>query len=324
MSRMEYRRLGRAGVKVSPLALGTWLNFGRTIDVAAAKAHIRIVLDRGINFIDTADVYGLGAAETTLGQALDGIPRKDYVLATKCFFPTGDGPNDRGLSRKHIFESCHASLSRLRTDTIDLYQCHRFDEETPVEETVRAMGDLVAQGKIHYWGVSTWTAAQIEEGVTVANAMGAPTPVTNQPCYNLLDRDIEAEILPACAKFGMGTLPYSPLAQGMLTGKYADGQTGAASRASNPQWKAMMGRYFVDDAQARVERYLALAKQTAFSPAQLALAWLLHRPGVTSLLVGARTTEQLEENLAVLDIAWDPELDKALDEIFPAGASHAN
>ncbi|MEE8103965.1 MAG: aldo/keto reductase family protein [Planctomycetota bacterium] len=318
---MEYRRLGRAGVKVSPLALGTWLNFGRTIDGDAAARHVRMALDRGINFIDTADVYGLGAAETTLGLALDGIPRKDYVLATKCYFPTGDGPNDRGLSRKHIFESCHASLSRLRTDCIDLYQCHRFDEETPVEETVRAMGDLLSQGKIHYWGVSMWTATQIEEGVAVANAMGAPTPVTNQPCYNLLDREIEAEILPACEKFGMGTLPYSPLDQGMLTGKYAGGQTGNGSRAATPQWKAMMGRYFADDAQARVDRYLAVAKETAFSPAQLALAWLLHRRGVTSLLVGARTTEQLEENLAVLDIAWDPELDKALDSIFPANAN---
>ena len=247
---MQYRRLGRSGCKVSAVSLGTWLTFGGSIHANMASAIVRRALDLGINFFDTADVYAMGAAEEQLAASLDGVPRKDYVLASKVFFPTGDGPNDKGLSRKHIFETVHASLRRLKTDYIELFQCHRFDPETPLEETVCAYRDLIAQGKILYWGVSEWTGEQIEAAVRVATEHGAPAPLTNQPVYNLLERGIEDEVVPACVRHGLGIIPFSPLAQGVLTGKYATGDKPADSRLADERRNRFMGRYFTEEANA--------------------------------------------------------------------------
>src|SRR5579885_2119810 len=221
---MQYRKLGKWGVKVSEIALGSWLTYGGSVDEKASLNQLQHALDCGINFIDTANVYAHGDAEVVVGKAIKSLRRDAVFLATKVYFPMADGPNDRGLSRKHIFEQCHASLKRLNVDYIDLYQCHRYDAETPVFEVVRAMDDLARQGKILYWGVSEWQAAQIEEAVNVANAINALPPVSNQPCYNILQRGIEREVIPTSARLGLGQVVFSPLAQGVLTGKYKAGQ----------------------------------------------------------------------------------------------------
>src|SRR5262245_21896523 len=215
---MEHRRLGRGGVRVSEVVLGSWLTFGSSVEDDVAGACVRRALDLGVTTFDTADVYALGKAEDVLGRALQGVPRKDVVLATKVFWPTGDGPNDRGLSRKHVVESCDASLARLRTSYVDVYQCHRYDPDVPLEETVLAMEDLVRAGKVLYWGVSVWSGAQITDALRLARAANGYGPIVNQPEYSLLDRSIETEVLPACRREGVATWAFSPLAQGVLTG----------------------------------------------------------------------------------------------------------
>ncbi|MHC4957477.1 MAG: aldo/keto reductase family protein [Planctomycetota bacterium] len=315
---MEYRRLGDSGLKVSAVALGTWLTFGGRLDQSKASDLVDRALSLGINFFDTADVYERGKGETALGSALVGVPRKDYVLASKVFFPTGPGPNDRGLSRKHIDETVFASLARLRTDYLDLLQCHRYDEETPLHETVRTMGDLVRQGRIHYWGVSMWTADQIRAAVELAHDLGVPPPISNQPVYNLLRRDIEAEILPRCRELGLGTIPYSPLAQGVLTGKYRAGKRPAGPRAADEARNQFINNYFDDESDARVERFLALADEASVKPAQLALRWILGRPGLSSVIVGATRLDQLEQNAQALDAEIPDALFEELDRVFPA------
>ncbi len=263
---MEYRRLGRSGTRVSEVVLGSWLTFGSSVDEAGTKACVRAALDAGIQTIDTADVYALGKAEDVLGAALVGVPRKDLVLASKVFWPTGPGPNDRGLSRKHVFESCHASLRRLRTDYLDVYQCHRFDPDVPFEETVRAMEDLVRAGKVLAWGVSVWTGAQIVEAIRVARALGGYGPVCHQPEYSLLNRAIEAEVVPASRKEGVGQWVFSPLAQGVLTGKYAGGATPAGSRLADAQRNRFMTGFLAPGLAARVAAFVALAGSSASSP----------------------------------------------------------
>jgi len=313
---VEYRRLGQSGLKVSTVGLGTWLNFGNFLDDRAAKGLVRRALDGGINLIDLADVYAEGKAEEQVGRVLEGVRRESYVLATKAFFPIGPGPNDRGLSRKHLFESVHASLRRLRTDSIDLFQCHRHDPETPVEETVRAFDDLIRQGKVHYWGVSVWSALQIEEAATAAKELGAVPPVSNQPVYNLLSREIEEEVIPACKRHGLGILPFSPLAQGVLTGKYLEGTRPAGSRAADPRRGQFMQRYFGEEPLKRVARMRDLAKAAGIPMARLALAWLLKNPIVSSVLVGVTTEAQLDENMAAADLKVDGGLLAELDGIF--------
>jgi len=313
---VETRRLGRTGCRVSAVALGTWLNFGRYLDDDEARALVFRAFDLGINFIDTADVYEQGKAESQLGLLLAGVPRKDYVLATKVYFPTGEGPNDRGLSRKHVFETVHASLARLRTDYVDLFQCHRHDDETPIEETVRAFADLIAQGKLHYWGVSLWSAPQIEEAVRVARDLGAPPPVSEQPPYSLMNREIEAEVVPACRRHGLGILPFSPLAQGVLSGKYAGGARPPGSRAGDPKRNEWMKRYL--DAEERVARFVALAHAAGMPPAQLALRWVLSHDYVSSVIVGVTREAQLVENAAAAGAPLDRGLRSELDALFPA------
>jgi voltage-dependent potassium channel beta subunit len=314
---MDHRRLGRGGVKVSRVVLGSWLTFGSSVDEGGTAACVRAALESGITTFDTADVYALGRAEEVLGRALAGLPRKDLVLATKVFWPTGDGPNDRGLSRKHVVESCHASLRRLGTDYVDVYQCHRFDPDVPLEETVRAMEDLVRAGKALYWGVSVWTGAQIAEGIRIARGFGGYGPIVNQPEYNLLDRSIEAEVLPVSRREGVGQWVFSPLAQGVLTGKYGKGAVPAGSRGADPQ----RNRFMLDDLApatlARVERFVALAREAGTTPARLALAWCLAQPGVDAVVVGAVRPEQVRENAAAVDVKPSADLLAKIDAIFP-------
>jgi aryl-alcohol dehydrogenase-like predicted oxidoreductase len=260
---------------VSEIGLGSWLTYGVGVEADRAKACVARAYELGVNFFDTADVYGRGAAEEVMGQALAGFPRSSYVLATKVYFPVGDGPNDRGLSRKHIMEQCAASLRRLGTDYLDLYQCHRYDDETPLEETLRALDDLVRQGKVHYVGVSEWTATQIGDALALADELGLDRLVSNQPEYSILRRRIEAEVLPLCAREGVGQVVWSPLAQGVLTGKYRKGQAPPAdSRAASRR----MGACFETRSQSRSAsaakfhfeaRRARLISRSAFSPAAL-------------------------------------------------------
>jgi aryl-alcohol dehydrogenase-like predicted oxidoreductase len=301
---------------VSEVILGSWLTFGSSVDEAGTAACVKAALDAGIQTFDTADVYALGAAETVLGKALAGVPRKDVVLLTKCFWPTGKGPNDRGLSRKHVMESCAASLERLRTDYVDLFQCHRFDPETPLEETVRALEDLVRQGRALAWGVSVWTGAQVREALGLARAAGGYGPVTNQPPFSLLERGIEAEVLPTCRELGVGQIVFSPLAQGALTGKYAKGARPPGSRLADPDRNRFLGPYLTPENSARVDRFVALAHEAGTTPARLALAWCLAQPGIDAVIAGATRPEQVKENAAACDVALDAALLARVEACF--------
>ncbi|GGE52897.1 aldo/keto reductase [Pullulanibacillus camelliae] len=296
---MKYRRLGNSGLKVSEIGLGSWLTYGETVDIDNAKAIIHKAYESGINFFDTANAYNRGEAERVVGPILAEFPRESYVLATKVYFPMGDGPNDRGLSRKHIVEQCEASLKRLGVDYIDLYQCHRFDEESPTEETLMALDDLVRQGKILYYGVSEWTAAQITDAVHITKQRNLHPLVSNQPIYNMLVRYIEKEVLPVSQREGLGQVVFSPLAQGILTGKYKPGQqVPAESRAANERINGLIKTYLKDEILARVARLEEIAKN-AFDAklSQLAIAWVLRQPGVSSAIVGASRPAQIEENV---------------------------
>ncbi len=315
---MKYRRLGASGVRVSEAALGSWLTFGSSVDQATTTRCTRRALELGINFLDTADVYSRGEAERQLGAALEGVPRRSVFLGTKVFWPTGEGPNDRGLSRKHVFEALHDSLRNLRTDFVDLLQCHRYDPETPLPETVRAMGDLVAQGKVLYWGVSCWTAAQIADGCRTADLLGVPRPVSNQPPYSLLDRAIEPEVVPVSLREGLGQVVFSPLAQGVLTGKYRGGKVPAGSRAADSQRGVWMKKHMEAGVLAKVDAFCGLAKEAGTTPARLALAWVLGRPGIASAIFGATRVEQVEENAAACDVAVPDDLLARIEAIFPA------
>ncbi len=314
---MEYRRLGRSGVRVSTVALGSWLTFGSSVDQAVTTACTRRAIEKGVHFIDTADVYGRGDAERALGVALEGVPRRSVFLGTKSFWPTGEGPNDRGLSRKHVFEALHDSLRNLRTDYVDLLQCHRYDPDTPVSEVVRAMDDLIRQGKVHYWGVSLWTGEQIADACRTADLMGAPRPVSNQPPYNLMDRAIEDEVLPVSRREGLSQVVFSPLAQGVLTGKYRGGARPAGSRATDAQRGVWMKKYQDPESSRRVEEFCRLADEASIPPARLALAWCIRTPGVDSAIFGATRTEQVDENVAAAEVRIPDDLAKRLDAVFP-------
>lgn len=288
---MQYRALGRTGVKLGAVSLGGWLTYGNTVDATATAAIVRRALELGVNHFDSADVYAQGECEAVLGKALEGVRRSSIVLASKVFWPVGPGPNDQGLSRKHIHESCAASLKRLKTDYLDLYYCHRFDPEVPIEEVIRSMEDLVTQGKILYWGVSCWTSGQIREAIRLSRSH---RPAVDQPPYNLFDRNVEKDVLTTCAKEGVGVVTWSPLAQGVLTGKYLDGRP-AGSRGATEKVNKFMERYLSAPASAAVKQFVAIAKQAGLTPAQLAIGWCLRRPEVTSVIVGATSPAQIEE-----------------------------
>ncbi len=314
---MKTRLLGRSGLRVSEISLGSWLTLGSRVDLAAAAKLVERAHDLGINFFDTADVYENGGAEEALGRALRGIPRPHVVVASKCFFPMSAHTNDCGLSRKHVFESVEASLRRLGTDYLDLHQCHRPDPETPLEETVRAYSDLIQQGKLLYWGVSEWSAEQITQACRLAEASGGYRPISNQPQYSIMRRQIESDVLPSSEREGLGQVVFSPLGQGVLTGKYRGGTRPAASRASDENRNRWMKNYLTPSALERVDRLTPLAQKVDLSMAQLALAWCLRQPGVSSAVVGATCVEQLEENVAASGIDLPQEVLAEIDVIFP-------
>jgi aryl-alcohol dehydrogenase-like predicted oxidoreductase len=312
---MRYRRLGKWGVKVSEISLGSWLTYGGSVEDERAVACIHRAFELGVNFFDTANVYRRGAAEEVTGRALKAFRRDDYFLATKVYFPMGDGPNDRGLSRKHIMEQCHASLRRLDVDYIDLYQCHRPDAETPVEETLRALDDLVTQGKVLYIGVSEWPAELLDEASRCQQKLGLDPLTSNQPEYSMLHRDIEDDVLPVSKQLGIGQVVFSPIAQGVLAGKYEPGQAPPqGTRAATPGDSGFMERYMRDDVLGAVQKLRPIADELGITMAQMAIAWVLREPGVSSAIVGASRPEQVDDNVAASGIELPPEALERIDE----------
>jgi aryl-alcohol dehydrogenase-like predicted oxidoreductase len=271
-----------------------------------------------VNLFDTADVYARGAGEVALGKAISSLRSEHLVLASKCFFPMSDDVNDRGLSRKHVVESLHGSLRRLATDYLDLYQCHRHDPDTPLEETATAMADLIRQGKVLYWGVSQWPAAEIAAAVTWCRGQGLPVPISNQPLYNLFDRGIETDVLPVAAEHGVGQIVYSPLAQGVLTGKYTESTTPAAdTRAGNAKANQFIGRYLTPEHLARVAGLRRVAARVGVSCAQVALAFCLRRDEVASVIVGCTRASQLDDNVAAAELDLAADVIAELETLFP-------
>ncbi|OHV36262.1 MULTISPECIES: aldo/keto reductase family protein [Pseudofrankia] len=312
---MEYRRLGRSGLTVSQISYGNWITHGDQIEAEQAIACVRAAFDEGITTFDTADVYAGGRAETVLGEALAGVRRESYELATKVFWPTGPGQNDKGLGRKHIIESMNASLKRLRTDYVDLYQAHRYDPTVPLEETLRAFDDLVRAGKTLYIGVSEWSAGQITEAVRLAGEMGLDRIISNQPQYSALVRTIEAEIVPASAKAGVSQIVWSPIAQGVLTGKYLPGQPPPpGSRATGGTGAAFIERLMGDDVLTAVQNLRPVADDAGLSLAQLAVAWVLQNENVASAIIGASRPEQVRENVKAAGVTLAPEILTRIDE----------
>jgi len=313
---MEFRNLGRSGLKVSEISYGNWLTHGSQVEADQATACVREAIDCGITTFDTADVYAATKAETVLGEALKGEKRESYELFTKVYWPTGAGPNERGLSRKHIIESCHASLRRLQTDHVDLYQAHRFDYETPLEETLRAFDDLVRQGKVMYVGVSEWRAEEIAAALKIADDLGLDRLVSNQPQYSALWRVIEGEVVPLCEKEGVSQIVWSPIAQGVLTGKYLPGQPPPeGSRATDELGGShFIQRLMADDILNAVQELRPLADDAGLSMAQLAVGWTLCNPNVASAIVGASRPEQVRDNAA--STALPADLKQAVDDVL--------
>ncbi|HWG61665.1 MAG TPA: aldo/keto reductase family protein [Streptosporangiaceae bacterium] len=314
---MEYRHLGRSGLKVSQIAYGNWITHGSQVEEQAARECVAAALDEGITTFDTADAYAGTAAEQVLGRALSGVRRESVEICTKVFWPTGSGPNDRGLSRKHIMESANASLRRLQTDHIDLYQAHRYDNETPLTETLRAFDDLVRQGKVLYIGVSEWRSEEIGAALRIADEMGFDRIVSNQPQYNMIWRVIESEVIPLCEKEGVGQIVFSPIAQGVLTGKYRPGaEPPAGSRATDPSGAGFIRRYLSEDILDRVEQLTPLAQEAGLTLAQLAVAWVLQNPNVSAAIIGATRPQQVRENAAAAGVTLAPELMRRIDDVL--------
>ncbi len=314
---MEYRHLGRSGLKISEIAYGNWLTHGSQVEEDTAAACVAAALDEGITTFDTADVYAGTRAEEVLGRALHGVRRESLEIFTKVYWPVGRGPNDRGLSRKHIIESAHNSLRRLQTDYLDLYQAHRYDHETPLEETLRAFDDLVRQGKVLYVGVSEWRADEIAAAVRIAEQMGFDKIVSNQPQYSMIWRVIEAEVIPLCEKEGIGQIVFSPIAQGVLTGKYLPGAAApAGSRATDASGSSFIKGYLTDDILARVQQLRPLAEQAGLTLAQMAVAWTLQNTNVSAAIVGATRPEQVRENVRASGVRLDHEVMRRIDDIL--------
>jgi aryl-alcohol dehydrogenase-like predicted oxidoreductase len=318
---VEYRRLGGCGVKISEISLGSWLTYGGSVAEEQATACVHKAYEIGINFFDTANVYMRGAAEEIVGRALRGFDRDSYFLATKVFFPMGEGPNDRGLSRKHITEQCHASLKRLGVDYVDLYQCHRYDANTPLEETLRTLDDLVRQGKVFYIGVSEWTADQISDALVIAKEMNLDRIVSNQPRYNMIQRQIEVEVVPLSEREGVGQVVFSPLAQGILTGKYRPGEAPEqGTRAADSESNRFMRELMNEEVLSAVEALHSVASYADLSMSQLALAWVLRQENVSSAIIGASRPEQVEDNAGASGVKLSPdtisEIDRILDGVI--------
>ncbi|MFB6988285.1 aldo/keto reductase family protein [Streptomyces sp. NPDC056178] len=314
---MEFRRLGRSGLTISEIAYGNWLTHGSQVEEDAAVACIRAALDAGITTFDTADVYAETRAEAVLGRALKNERREGLEVFTKVYFPTGPGHNDRGLGRKHIMESIDNSLRRLQTDYVDLYQAHRYDHSTPLEETMEAFADVVRSGKALYIGVSEWTADQLRAGHGLARELQVPL-ISNQPQYSALWRVIESEVVPASEELGIGQIVWSPIAQGALTGKYKPGAPlPPGSRATDEKGGAnMVAGWLRDEVLERVQQLRPLADQAGLSLAQLAVAWVLQNPNVSAAIIGASRPEQVTENAGAAGVTLDAELLKSMDDIL--------
>ncbi|WP_046471036.1 aldo/keto reductase family protein [Allosalinactinospora lopnorensis] len=315
---MDFRHLGNSGLVVSEISYGNWITHGSQIEEDAAVACVRAALDEGITTFDTADVYAHGRAEEVLGTALKGERRDGLEIFSKVFWPMGSGKNDRGLSRKHIVRGVEDSLRRLGTDYLDLYQAHRFDYHTPLEETLRAFDDLVRQGKVCYIGVSEWRAEQIEQAVRLADEMGLDRIVSNQPQYNMLWRVIESEIVPVCEREGVGQIVWSPIAQGVLTGKYKPGQAAPeGSRAAHHSGGGhLLGNVEDRELLRRVQKLEPLAEETGLNTAQMAVAWVLQNSNVSSAIIGASRPEQVHDNARAAGTRLDAELLRRVDEVL--------
>ncbi|OLT33027.1 aldo/keto reductase [Actinomadura sp. CNU-125] len=315
---MEFRHLGRSGLKISEIAYGNWLTHGSQVEEDAANLCVRAALDEGVTTFDTADAYAGTRAEEVLGRALKDQRREGLEIFTKVFWPTGPGQNDRGLSRKHIMESINGSLRRLGTDYVDLYQAHRFDYETPLEETLRAFDDLVRQGKVLYVGVSEWRAEEIERALKIADEMGFDRIVSSQPQYSMLWRVIEDEVVPLCEREGIGQIVWSPIGQGVLTGKYKPGQAlPEGSRATDDKGGSdMIRRYMSDDLLTRVQELRPIADELGLSMAQLAIAWTLQNPNVSAAIVGASRPEQVRDNVKAAGVKLDADVLRRIDDVL--------
>jgi len=309
---MEYRQLGRSDLQVSEISLGSWLTYCVGVKADAARACVEKAFDVGINFIDTANVYGRGAAETFLGETLDGLERSSYVLATKVYFPMSR--TDRGLSAQQIHKQIEASLTRLRTDYVDLYKCHRYDRDTPLEETMQALTDVVREGKTRYIGISEWKAPQIQAALDLP---GVERIVSSQPQYSMVYRIPEKAVFPLCEKEGIGNVVWSPLAQGVLTGKYSPGEPPPPdSRAASDRMGQDMGRWRDVDVLAAAQDLKPIAEEAGLTMAQLALAWVLREPVVSSAIIGATRPEQVEDNAAASGVKLSDDVLKAIDDVL--------
>jgi len=314
---MKYRYLGNSGLKVSELTYGNWLTHASQIEDKAAHDTVHAALDGGITSFDTADVYANQAAESVLGSALKGLRREGLEIFTKVYWPVAEKkPNDTGLSRKHIMESINGSLKRLQTDYVDLYQAHRYDVETPIEETMQAFADIVRQGKALYIGVSEWNAEQIRAGHKLSKELGFQL-ISSQPQYSALWRVIEAEVIPTCKELGVSQIVWSPMAQGVLTGKYLPGQPAPdGSRGADERLGGMMGKYLSDDVLTRVQLLAPLAKELELTMAQFALAWVLQNDNVASAIVGATRPDQITSNIEAVGVEIPAEIMRQVSEIL--------
>lgn len=310
---MEYSNMGRTGLKLSRLSFGSWVTFGDQIEDAKASELIHLAYENGINYFDNADIYANGQSEAVMGRAISDLPREALVLSSKVFWKTMPGPNGRGLSRKHIMESCEATLTRMGVDYLDLYFCHRYDPETPLEEVVRAMEDLVRQGKVLYWGTSEWRAGQIARACSIAEKWGGYAPMVEQPQYNMLvRRKMEDELIQAAEDLGFGMVTWSPLKYGLLTGKYNEGMPDEKTRLTrDPSWADSV---VTEERVEKVRALAALAEELGISMPQLAIAWILRVPQVSSVILGATKKSHLQENLKALE-ATELLTEEILDQI---------
>lgn len=315
---MKYRNVGKAGIKVSEIALGSWMtDLKGSSQEDVAKEVVKLAYENGINFFDCADAYSGGAAERFFGEVLKEFPRKDLVISSKVYFPTGDGVNDRGLSRKHIMENCEQSLKNMKLDYLDLYYCHRYAENTDLEETLRAMSDLVAQGKVLYYGVSEeWGSARIEEAQKIIDKRGLYPITVIQPQYNMVDRYIEHEIMGTCRKYGIGITSFSPLSQGLLTGKYKKGQPYPEGSRATHQEDKQINNLLTDQNLAIVDKLSKVADDLGTNVAILALAWILKHPEISCVIAGASKPSQLENNLKAIDLEIPDDAMERIEKIL--------
>ncbi len=314
---MEIRNLGKSGLKVSSLCLGTMTYGGRT-EFAEAKQIVTIAKDAGINFLDTANAYNQGKSEAMVKELVRDVP-SDWVVATKVFNAMGDGPNQRGLSRRHIMEACRASLRRLGRETIDIYYLHKEDHAVPMDETVSAIGDLIRKGMIQYWGLSNFRAWRIAEIIRVSDALGVPRPIVLQPHYNILNRMAETEVLPCCSHFGMGVVPYSPVARGVLTGKYLSSKNPDPESRAGAKDKRMMETEWRPESLQIAQKISDQARSKNTTPTAFAIAWLLNNQVTTSPIIGPRTTEQMRDYLAGVEYQLEPEDEVFIDRLVAPG-----